>query len=184
MKKHRMLAAVLCVLGMTCVPVFAYAATAREIDTSVDVALESFQKTIPDGNQLLKEAKGVLVFPGLIRGGIGWGAEYGEGALRIGGKTAAYYRAIGGSLGIQLGGQSRKVVVLFMEESNLKKFQAASGWKGALDASGVFLETGGEAFVDTVEGRNKPVMAFVLDQRGLMFNLTAEVAKISKIQKS
>jgi hypothetical protein len=65
----------------------AHAATAREIDVSVDVALERFTKEIKGSKGLLAIAKGVLVFPSVYKAGFVVGGEYGEGALRIGGKT-------------------------------------------------------------------------------------------------
>jgi len=67
----------------------AYAATAKEIDVSVDVALENFDKHVKGGKEFLKSAKGVLVLPGVFKAGVGIGGEYGEGALRIAGKTVS-----------------------------------------------------------------------------------------------
>jgi len=49
----------------------AFAKSAKEIDISVDVALEQFEKDIKGGSEFLKSAKGVLVFPSVIKAGIG-----------------------------------------------------------------------------------------------------------------
>ncbi|MEA1947442.1 MAG: hypothetical protein U9N83_09100 [Thermodesulfobacteriota bacterium] len=54
------------------------------------VVLENFNKHVKDGKEFLKSAKGVLVFPSVFKAGIGIGGEYGEGALRIGGKTVYF----------------------------------------------------------------------------------------------
>ena len=62
----------------------AFAATAKEIDVSVEVTLERFNKEIPGAESFIKKAKGVLIFPQVIKAGFGIGGEYGEGALRIG----------------------------------------------------------------------------------------------------
>ena len=59
--------------------------TAMEIDTSIDVALEQFKKDIQGGGEFLNSAKGLLVFPNVIKAGFIVGGSYGEGALRIGG---------------------------------------------------------------------------------------------------
>ena len=75
---------------------------AKEIDVGVDVALEKFEKEVGGAKQFLESAKGLLVFPSVIKAGIGFGGEYGEGALRIGGKSVAYYNTIAGSFGFQL----------------------------------------------------------------------------------
>lgn len=159
-----------------------YAKAAKEIDASVDVALELFQRDVNDGKNLLQKAKGVLVFPHMIKGGIGLGAEYGEGALRIDGKTVDYYNMINGSLGFQLGGQVRRIYVLFMESEALQEFRADPKWLGGLNASGVLIDMGGEGSVDTMKA-NRPIMTFVLDQKGLMYDLNLEVGRIKKIKK-
>ena len=74
-----------------------YAATAKEIDVSVDVALKRFQNEIKGGKEFIKSAKGVLVFPSVYKAGFVIGGEYGEGALRIGGKIVDYYNTVAGS---------------------------------------------------------------------------------------
>lgn len=160
----------------------AYAKAAKEIDASVDVALELFQKEVNDGKNLLQKARGILVFPDMIKGGFGFGAEYGEGALRIGGTSVDYYKMISGSFGFQLGGQSRRVFILFMEQEALQEFRANPKWLGGLNASGVLIDTGGEGSMDTMKA-NQPIMTFVLDQKGLMGNLNMEVGRISKTKK-
>jgi lipid-binding SYLF domain-containing protein len=111
-------------------PGLAYAKAAKEIDASVDVALEQFQKDIPGAKELLQKAKGILVFPNMIKGGFVIGAEYGEGALRIDGKSVDYYNMINGSLGFQLGGQTRRIYILFMDALPLKEFREDPDWLG------------------------------------------------------
>ncbi|MBU9888999.1 MAG: hypothetical protein KTQ49_03915 [Candidatus Omnitrophica bacterium] len=160
-----------------------YAKTAREIDVSVDVALERFQSEISGGKDLLNKAKGVLVFPHIVKGGFVIGAEYGEGALRVEGKTVDYYNMISGSLGFQLGGQARRVFVLFLDEASLKMFRDDPDWLGAANASGVLGTWGAEGSMDTMK-TNEPIMTFVLDQKGLMGNLNLEVGKINAIKKN
>ena len=45
----------------------------------------------------------MLVFPNVLKAGVGVGGEYGEGALLVGGKTGAYYNIAAASIGFQLG---------------------------------------------------------------------------------
>ena len=170
------------VLALMAGPSPVYAKAAREIDASVDVALEQFQKDVPGAKDLLQKAKGILVFPNMIKGGFVLGAEYGEGALRINEKNVDYYNMINGSLGFQLGGQTRRIYILFMDASMLQSFREEPDWLGGANASGVFITTGAEGSVDTMK-TNQPVMTFVLDQKGLMYNLNLEVGKINKIKK-
>lgn len=169
-------------LAMMPGPVSVYAKEAKEIDAGTDVALELFQNQVSDGKNLLQKVEGILVFPEVIKGGFVVGAEYGEGALRINGQTAGYYDLFSGSLGFQVGGQSRRVYIFFMEPEALQEFQADVKWFGSLNASGVLIDMGWEGSVDTMKV-NRPIMTFVLDQKGLMYNLNAEVGRIRKIQK-
>ncbi|MFH1868902.1 MAG: YSC84-related protein [Candidatus Omnitrophota bacterium] len=159
----------------------ALAATAKEIDASVDSSLGLF-KDVKGAEGLIKKAAGVLVFPKVYKAGIGIGGEYGEGALRINGKTVDYYNTASASIGFQLGGQKKTIIILFMQKDSLDKFRASSGWKAGIDASVAVIAIGTGGAIDTAK-INEPIIAFILDQKGLMYNLTLEGSKITKIGK-
>ena len=159
-----------------------HAATAKEIDVSVDVATERFHTEVKGGKEFLKAAKGVLVFPSVYKAGFVIGGEYGEGALRIGGKTVDYYSTIAGSWGLQIGGQKKTVVLVFMQDEALKKFRASSGWKAGVDGSVALITVGAGEAIDTTNIKD-PIVGFVLDQKGLMANLTLEGSKYTKLKK-
>ena len=72
----------------------ALAASAKEIDVGVDEALVKFEKEVKGGKDFIEHSKGLLVFPQVIKGGAGFGGEYGQGALRIDGKTVDYYSTL------------------------------------------------------------------------------------------
>lgn len=160
----------------------AIAATAKEIDVSVDVALEKFENEVGGAKQLLASSKGVLMFPKVIKAGFGWGGEYGEGALRIGGKTVDYYNTIAGSFGLQFGAQAKTVMLVFLDEGALKQFQMSEGWKAGVDGSVAVIAVGAGTSLDSTK-LNNPIVGFILDQKGLMYNLTLEGSKFSKINK-
>jgi len=160
----------------------AFAATAKEIDVSVDVALEKFYKEIPGSRNFSKKANAVLVFPSVIKAGIGIGAEYGEGALRIGGKTVDYYNTMAASIGFQLGAQAKTIVLLFMTNEALKEFRNSEGWKAGVDGSVALIELGMGDSLDTINAKD-PIIAFVFGQKGLMYNLTLEGSKFNKLKK-
>jgi len=159
-----------------------HAATAKEIDVSVNVALERFNKEVKGAKEFLKSAKGVLVFPSVYKAGFVIGGEYGEGALRIGGKTVDYYNTIAGSWGLQIGGQKKTVILIFMQDEALKKFRAASGWKAGVDGSVALITVGAGEAIDTTNIKD-PIVGFVFDQKGLMANLTLEGSKYTKLKK-
>jgi lipid-binding SYLF domain-containing protein len=124
------------------IPAVSRAASAQQIDIEVDATLEQFSRQVTGGDRFLEKAAGVLVFPGVIKGGIFVGGEYGEGALRIDGKTAAYYSTAAASLGFQLGAQSKSVVLVFMTNESLDRFRNSSGWKAGVDGSVALIEWG------------------------------------------
>ncbi len=157
-----------------------YAKSGREIDASVDTALVLFNKDVFGAKEMLSKAKGVLILAPVIRGGIGIGAEYGTGALRINGKTADYYNTISGSIGFQLGGQAKSMYLLFMNDKALRDFRESDGWKAGIDGSVALITIGADGSVDTTK-TNQPIIAFVLGQKGLMYNLTIEGSKFNKI---
>jgi lipid-binding SYLF domain-containing protein len=160
----------------------AVAASARELDVSVDVALENFEAEVGGAKQLLASAKGVLVFPKVIKAGFGWGGEYGEGSMRIGGKTVDYYNTIAGSFGLQFGAQAKTIMLVFLDGDALQKFRDSEGWKAGVDGSVAVLAVGAGTSLDSTK-LNNPIVGFILDQKGLMYNLTLEGSKFSKINK-
>jgi len=158
----------------------ACAASAKEIDIKVDSALERFTKEVEGGEAFLKEAKGVLVFPGVIKAGFGIGGEYGEGALRVSGKTVDYYSTAAASIGLQFGAQSKTVVLVFLKEEALTKFRESDGWKAGVDGSVALVEFGAGKDINTVNIKD-PIVGFIFSNKGLMFNLTIEGSKFTKL---
>ncbi|MEX5214438.1 MAG: YSC84-related protein [Nitrospiraceae bacterium] len=158
------------------------AATGREIDVSVDVALEEFQKQVGGGKEFLESSKGVLVLPKVLKAGVGFGGEYGEGALRIAGKTEDYYNIASASFGFQFGGQMKTVLLVFMDEEALRKFRTSEGWKAGVDGSVALVTLGAGGSIDTTKIKD-PIVGFVFGQKGLMYNLTLEGSKFTKMHK-
>ncbi len=160
----------------------ALAASAFEIDTRVDAALDRFVDEVDGGDRFLEAAEGVLVFPKVLKVGVGIGGETGEGALRVDGETVQYYRTSAGSIGLQLGAQSKAIFLLFMSEDSLAQFQTSNGWKIGGDASVNLIKVGAAGAVDT-QSIEDPIIGFVLTNKGLMYNLTLEGTKVSPINR-
>ena len=158
-------------------------ATSREqLDADVREAIDELYEYSSSAKELAAKAAGMIVFPKVIKGGIGIGGEYGEGALLVGGKTVGYYNIVSGSIGFQLGGQRRSQVILFMSQRELDKFQKSDGWKAGADGSVALATLGAGGQVDT-ETAKKPIIGFIYSNKGLMYNLTFEGSKISEINK-
>jgi len=179
MKAFRTLAAVLLfVQVVVAAPVKSEAASAAEIDAGVGATLHSFQRQFPGARELGRKAAGVLVFPSVVKAGFGFGGEYGEGLLICGG----YYNLISGSFGFQLGVQVRSVIIMFMTERALASFESTYGWRVGVDASVAIVTLGAGGSIDT-ESLTSPVIGFILDPAGLMYNLSLEGSKISRISR-
>jgi lipid-binding SYLF domain-containing protein len=162
----------------------AAAASAVEIDAQVATALARFYDEVPTGRELAAKAKAMLVFPSVVKAGLGIGGEYGQGALRVGGRTAGYYRTVAASIGLQIGAQSRSEIILFMTEGALAQFQASDGFQVGVDGSIALIKVGIAGEIDTTSALNDPVIGFIYGEQGLMANLSLEGTKISKLEPS
>ena len=160
----------------------AQAGSKDEINAEVREAVANFYKHTSAGKELAGKAAGMLVFPSVIKAGIGIGGEFGEGALLAGGKTAAYYTIAAASIGFQLGAQSRSQIILFMTADALAKFRSSQGWKAGVDGSVALATLGAGGSIDS-ETAKKPIIGFIFSGKGLMYNLTFEGSKITKIEK-
>jgi len=174
--------AVVALLAALCLAPRDQAASAPEIDASVSATLEDFFREVWSGRNLANQAVAILVFPTIVKAGFGIGGEYGEGALHIRGRTAGYYNIISASIGFQFGAQARSVIIMFMTEAALANFQRTDGWKVGVDGSIAIITVGAGGQIDTNSIRS-PVIGFIFDQKGLMYNLTLEGSKISRIQR-
>ncbi|MGH8221783.1 MAG: YSC84-related protein [Woeseiaceae bacterium] len=161
----------------------ASAGTAAEIEAAVHEALDVFKKEVNGADVFLNQAAGYLVFPRVIKVGIGIGGETGEGALRVGGKTVDYYRTAAGSIGFQLGAQAKSIVIAFMTQQALDKFRASEGWAVGIDGSVALIDLGAGKTIDSTNIKD-PVVGFIFGSKGLMYNLTLEGSKITKLDKS
>ena len=161
----------------------AQAASAAEIEADINATLGRFYQTVGSSRELATKAEAVLVFPTVVKAGIGIGGEYGEGALRLkSGRTAGYYNTISASIGFQLGAQARSVIIMFMTPHALASFQRTDGWKVGVDGSVTLVTVGAGGAIDTNTIRS-PVIGFIVGQKGLMYNLTLEGSKISRIAR-
>ncbi len=179
---HRILALVLCfTLVFALFATLSYAKTKGEINASVKAAMDRFKKEVKGGTEYLKAAKGVLVMPNITKAGFIVGGQYGQGALQVGGKTVGYYSLAAGSVGYQIGAEKYDMVILFMTDKVLKKFQSSEGWEAGVDAEVTLIQVGADVSVETLRSQN-PVAGFVFDQKGLMAGVSIKGAKFTKIK--
>lgn len=172
---------VVCTL-LLAAPHAALAASAEEIDIKVQEALKRFNSEVDGAQEFLNRAEGVLVFPNVIKAGMGVGGEYGEGALLIGDKTIDYYSTASVSIGLQLGAQSKTVILVFLDGKALSEFRHSKGWEAGVDGSVALVKWGVGEDINTKE-INDPVVGFVFGNKGLMYNLSLEGSKYTRLDK-
>ncbi len=156
-------------------------ATRRQtIDSGVDNALSTLFRQDPGAQQLVNRARGVLVFPAVLEAGFVFGAWRGDGALRKGGKTVSYHRTTGGSFGLQAGAQSTAVILLFMTDDALARFEASNGWTAGVDATVTLISVGANAQVTSATAQ-QPVIGYVLSNQGIMAGVTVDGSRITRL---
>lgn len=152
----------------------------REIDTGVEATLNRLYTTVNGSRELGGRARGILVFPRTLSAGFFVGGEYGDGALRVGNSTRGYYRTVSGSLGWQIGAQSKAIVLMFMTQEALDKFVASKGWTAGVDATVAIAKVGANGQLDTNTAQ-QPIVGFAMTNAGLMAGLSLEGTKITRL---
>jgi lipid-binding SYLF domain-containing protein len=156
------------------------AGSAAEIDRDVDAALARLYRGIPQARQLGNQARGVLVFPSIVKAGFLFGAQYGEGALRRNEATAGYYNSVAASYGLQAGVQTFGYALFFMSDSALRHLDNSGGFEVGAGPSLVVLDAGAAKALTTTTMQSD-IYAVFFDQQGLMAGLGLQGAKISRI---
>lgn len=178
LKRHTVF--ILLILLSAISPLRALADTAAEIDRDVDSALQKLYKSSPAAVELSKIAKGVLVFPDIVKAGLVVGGQYGKGALRVGGKTAGYYKTAAVSYGLQAGAQSFGYALFFISDAALEHLTKSEGWEIGVGPSVVVVDKGVAKTLTTTTAKDD-IYAFIFDQSGLMAGLGIQGSKISPI---
>jgi len=156
------------------------AASAAEIDSNVDAALEKLYASSPAAQELAKVARGILVFPRVVKAGLIVGGQYGVGALRVGEQTDSYYNTVAASYGLQAGAQAFGYAMFFIKDGALDYLKKSSGWEVGVGPSIVVVDAGVARSLSTTTAK-EDIYVFFFDQKGLMAGLGLQGAKISKI---
>lgn len=176
----KMVFLVLAVAGVVLTSAQSHAASAREIDQEVQLALEKLYASSPAAVELSKVAKGVLVFPDVIKAGLVIGGQYGEGGLLIKGKNTGYYNTVAASYGLQAGAQSFGYAMFFMTTEALSYLGKSEGWEIGVGPTVVVMDEGAANNFSTTTAK-EDIYAFIFGQKGLMAGIGLQGSKISKI---
>jgi lipid-binding SYLF domain-containing protein len=158
------------------------AASAAEITRDANISLKILYAKAPAAKTMGEKAKGILVFPGIVKGGFMVGGQYGEGALLKGGQSAGYYNTVSASYGFQAGIQKYGYALFFMTDSAMGWLDKSDGWEIGVGPSIVVVDTGA-AMSTTTTTVQAEIYAFFFDQKGLMGGLGLQGTKITKLKK-
>ena len=161
-------------------PLNVFADTAAQIDSGVDAALSKLFNSSHAAKTLAPVAKGILVYPDVLKAGLVLGGQYGEGALRIDGKTAGYYNTVAASYGLQAGVQSFGYAMYFMNDEALNYVNNSDGWEVGFGPSIVIVDEGAAGSMTTTSAKDD-IYVFFFDQKGLMAGLGIQGSKITRI---
>lgn len=153
---------------------------AADIDANVDTALQRLYASTPSARMLSKHARGILVFPGIVKAGFIGGAQYGKGALRERGRTVGYYNMVAGSYGLQAGVQTFDYAMFFMTPEALGYLKRSEGWEIGVGPSIVVVDAGVAKSLTTTTAKDD-VYAYIFAQKGLMAGLGLQGSKITRI---
>ena len=171
------------ILGAICIPGSACATSAEEIEQEARRALRELYAESASAKALGQKAKGVLVFPGIVKGGFLVGGQYGEGALiKRGGAIEGYYSTLQVSYGLQVGLQKYGYALFFMSESSMSWLEKSDGWEVGVGPSIVIIDEGAASSM-TSTTLQSDIYGFFFDQQGLMGGLGLQGTKITKMEK-
>lgn len=158
-----------------------HAASPQGLDPDVQAALSSLYQTTPAAKTLAASAKGILVFPKIVKAGFIVGAQYGEGELLVNGGPAGYYNIAAASYGFQAGVQGFAYAMFFMTDSALGYLDNTAGFEIGMGPSIVVVDAGKAKSLTTTTGR-EDVYAFIFGQKGLMAGVGLQGSKITRIR--
>jgi lipid-binding SYLF domain-containing protein len=168
--------------AMTLNVVAARAETASELTASSKRALRQLVSQNPTAKALNDKAKGVLVFPSIVKAGFMFGGQMGDGTLLKRGRAVAFYNTVAASYGLQAGVQVYGYALFFMDEGSMGYLDSVDGFEIGVGPSVVVVDQGMGKNMNTTTIQNG-IYAFIFDQKGLMGGLGIQGSKITKIDK-
>lgn len=166
------------------------AAAASKTEELVETARFAVERMLNDPDQpeirpVVEKARGVLIIPELIKGGLIIGAEGGTGVLLARGadgtwSSPAFYTLYAGSFGLQAGGQVSSTIFALMNDGAVSAFMKNEFKLGA-DASVAVGPLGSGIEASTTTNLSADIYAFSRTA-GLFGGGALEGAKISSRQ--
>lgn len=162
------------------IPSISGAATSLELRQEAQISLTKLYRNSPTAKKLSSVAKGILVFPNVVKAGFMLGGQYGEGTLLVGDQIRGYYNTVAASFGLQVGAQSFGYAMIFMTDSAITYLSKTAGWEIGVGPTVTVVNEGIARALTTTTAKDD-VYVFFYGQQGLMAGLGIEGSKISPI---
>jgi SH3 domain-containing YSC84-like protein 1 len=173
-------------VGFAAAPAYAASPEAEDIVAKSEITLKRVlrdQENGPRVRDLMKRAKGVMIFPNIIKGAFFIGGEGGSGVLMAryandAWSYPAFYTMGSVSFGLQIGGQSSEAVLLVMTQNGVDAILNDQVKLGAdLSAAAGPVGAGAEASTTTAGGAD--IYVYSLNQ-GLFVGASLEGAVVAR----
>ncbi|MDQ7979542.1 YSC84-related protein [Paraburkholderia sp. SARCC-3016] len=154
----------------------------KVLDADSRAAVYALVSNHPKMDDLAHKAKGVLIFPNVVRAGFLGGVTHGTGELIEDGRVSGYYATTSLSYGFQAGVQRYAYAMLFMTDAALNNLKTSDNFEIGMGPTVVVVDEGAAKNFNT-ETAKSDVYAMVFDQRGLMAGTALRGTKISRISQ-
>jgi lipid-binding SYLF domain-containing protein len=143
-------------------------------------ALQQLVAQNPAAAKAKSKAAAILVFPDVVKAGLIFGAQGGQGILFIHGQPSGRYRTVAASYGLQAGVQKYGYALFLMNQKAVDWVNNTRGWEIGTGPSVVIVDKG-MARSFTTDTLHSGIYAFTFDQQGLMAGLGLQGSKIMRI---
>jgi lipid-binding SYLF domain-containing protein len=126
-------------------------------------AVRSFKRTDPGMRKFFSSCVGYAILPSVVTGGLGIGAQRGDGLVYAGGKLIGKTTLTQVSIGAQVGGEEFSEIVFFQTRKALNDFKTGQ-FSMSAQAKAVAAASGASANADYEHG----VAVFTQTKGGLM----------------
>ena len=157
-------------------------ASAEALQRDARASLDNLYASNPAAKTLGNKARGILIFPNMLKAGFMFGGQVGEGVMLKGGRAAGYYNSVAASYGLQAGAQVFGYALFFMNDGALRHLEESGGFELGSGPSVAILDAGMARTISTTT-LTQDVYAIVFDQKGLMGGLGIQGSKITRIRK-
>jgi len=156
---------------------------AAKLESASRASLQTLIDSNDGARALVKDASGIMIFPRILKAGLTFGGQFGEGVLLENDQVEGYFNSVSASFGLQAGIQSFGYALIITNDEALEHVKHAQGWELGVGPSLVFADVGIGKSLTTTTIRSD-IYAFVFNQKGLMAGSGLQGTKVSPIARN